>query len=61
MNRILVGLGVAVVILALILPALAIPYVISLGLFVAMYTALAQSWNLISGFTGYVSFGHVAF
>ncbi len=61
MNRILAGLGAAVAILALILPAVAIPYLISLGLFVAMYTALAQSWNLISGFTGYVSFGHVAF
>jgi branched-chain amino acid transport system permease protein len=26
-----------------------------------MYVTLAASWNLISGFTGYVSFGHVAF
>ena len=26
-----------------------------------MWIALAQSWNLISGLTGYVSFGHVAF
>jgi branched-chain amino acid transport system permease protein len=26
-----------------------------------MWVALAQSWNLISGLTGYVSFGHVAF
>src|SRR5262249_42170760 len=28
---------------------------------VFMWIALAGSWNLISGFTGYVSFGHVAF
>lgn len=61
MNRVLVGLGVALLAVALVLPAVAIPYLISLGLFVAMYTALAQSWNLISGFTGYVSFGHVSF
>ena len=26
-----------------------------------MWIALAQSWNLISGLTGYVSFGHIAF
>ncbi len=26
-----------------------------------MWVALAGSWNLISGLTGYVSFGHVAF
>jgi branched-chain amino acid transport system permease protein len=26
-----------------------------------MWIALAGSWNIISGFTGYVSFGHVAF
>ena len=28
---------------------------------VFMWVALAGSWNLISGLTGYVSFGHVAF
>ena len=26
-----------------------------------MWIALAGSWNLVSGLTGYVSFGHVAF
>ena len=26
-----------------------------------MWIALAQSWNLMSGLTGYVSIGHVAF
>src|SRR5207245_6471804 len=26
-----------------------------------MWIALAGSWNLISGLTGYVSFGHIAF
>jgi branched-chain amino acid transport system permease protein len=28
---------------------------------VFMYVALAQSWNIIGGFTGYASFGQVAF
>ena len=26
-----------------------------------MYITLASSWNIVSGYTGYVSFGHVAF
>jgi branched-chain amino acid transport system permease protein len=30
-------------------------------LFTMMYVVLALSWNIISGFTGYTSFGHVAF
>jgi branched-chain amino acid transport system permease protein len=28
---------------------------------VFMYITLAQSWNIIGGYTGYVSFGHVTF
>ncbi len=45
----------------LALPAVAIPYTLVFTLFTLMYIALAESWNIISGFTGYVSFGHVAF
>ncbi len=37
------------------------PYYQSLLLSIAMYVVLCSSWNVISGFTGYVSFGHVAF
>jgi len=36
-------------------------YLRSFGLFTMMYVVLALSWNIISGFTGYTSFGHVAF
>jgi len=36
-------------------------YVVTVLLLTFLYTALASSWNLISGFTGYVSFGHAAF
>ena len=36
-------------------------YGVRVMLQVFMWIALAQSWNLISGLTGYVSFGHVAF
>jgi branched-chain amino acid transport system permease protein len=28
---------------------------------VAMYTALGSNWNLISGYTGYIDFGHAVF
>ncbi|MPZ32741.1 MAG: branched-chain amino acid ABC transporter permease [Rhodospirillales bacterium] len=36
-------------------------YLTSFALFTMMYVVLALSWNIISGFTGYTSFGHVAF
>lgn len=42
-------------------PAVATGYGIRVMLQLFMWIALAQSWNLISGLTGYVSFGHVAF
>jgi branched-chain amino acid transport system permease protein len=53
----LVALGVA---LALLPGALSV-YLRSFALFTMMYVVLALSWNIISGFTGYTSFGHVAF
>jgi branched-chain amino acid transport system permease protein len=56
----LVGLGVLLVALALY-PAVATGYGLRVMLQLFMWIALAQSWNLISGLTGYVSFGHVAF
>jgi len=50
---ILAGLG--------IMPFYVSNYVITFTLQIFMWIALAESWNLISGLTGYVSFGHVAF
>jgi branched-chain amino acid transport system permease protein len=53
--------------LAVLLAALAVYPVFGTGygvralLQLFMWIALAGSWNLISGLTGYVSFGHVAF
>jgi branched-chain amino acid transport system permease protein len=53
--------------LALLLAALAVYPLVGSGygvrsmLQLFMWIALAGSWNLISGLTGYVSFGHVAF
>ena len=42
-------------------PTYATGYGVRAMLQVFMWVALAGSWNLISGLTGYVSFGHVAF
>jgi branched-chain amino acid transport system permease protein len=54
------GLAAALVLLSLY-PLQATGYGIRFMLQMFMWIALAQSWNLISGLTGYVSFGHVAF
>jgi branched-chain amino acid transport system permease protein len=54
------GLVVTLVALALY-PMQGTGYGIRTMLQLFMWIALAQSWNLISGLTGYVSFGHVAF
>ena len=55
-------LALAVVVAGLALyPIEATGYGIRFMLQLFMWIALAQSWNLISGLTGYVSFGHVAF
>ena len=56
---ILASIGVAAI--ALVLPRLgASAYVQILVYYVAYYIVLGQSWNLMSGLTGYVSFAHGA-
>lgn len=45
----------------LFLPGALNLYLRSVVMFTMMYVVLASSWNIISGFTGYVSFGHVLF
>ncbi|HUL30864.1 MAG TPA: branched-chain amino acid ABC transporter permease [Thermodesulfobacteriota bacterium] len=48
--------------LVAILPVFQPPaYFLSFIFKVFLYVILAESWNLIGGFTGYLSFGHVAF
>jgi branched-chain amino acid transport system permease protein len=54
------ALAVLVVALALY-PLVGSGYGVRFMLQLFMWMALAQSWNLMSGLTGYVSFGHVAF
>jgi branched-chain amino acid transport system permease protein len=54
------ALVLALVALA-VYPVFATGYGVRATLQVFMWIALAGSWNVISGLTGYVSFGHVAF
>ena len=53
-------LAVVALVLAFVPRGLSV-YLRSFLLFTMMYVVLALSWNIISGFTGYTSFGHVAF
>jgi branched-chain amino acid transport system permease protein len=52
---IVIGLGL------LLYPLVADPYSIDLAYTLFVYIALAQSWNLIGGYTGLVSLGQAAF
>ena len=57
------NLGVlALVVAALcLLPMMTSPYYIRVATGVAMWAGIALSWNVICGYAGYISFGHVAF
>ena len=37
------------------------PWLVNIGLFTLMYAGLATSWNLLGGYSGYLSLGHAAF
>jgi ABC-type branched-subunit amino acid transport system ATPase component/ABC-type branched-subunit amino acid transport system permease subunit len=56
-----------ILVLVLILALLALPqiipvlYVQHLAIMIFMYVALASSWNIIGGYAGYESFGHIVF
>jgi branched-chain amino acid transport system permease protein len=53
--------GVFFLLLALI-PVLGAPgWLLTTLIFTVMYAALASSWNLVGGYAGYPSLGHVAF
>lgn len=55
----------AVLVLLLALPALQFAgnynYVLHLILFTACYVTMASGWNILGGFTGYISLGHNVF
>ena len=57
------NLGVlALVVAALcLLPMMTTPYYIRVATGIALWAGIALSWNVICGYAGYISFGHVAF
>lgn len=55
-------IGAAIVLFLAAFPAFGPDvYYLSFGLLLFMYIALAGSWNLMGGYTGYFSFGHAFF
>ena len=58
-------LPVALVAVLLVLPALQFVggynYVLHMILYTLMYVAMASSWNILGGYTGYISLGHPVF
>ncbi|HET6183535.1 MAG TPA: branched-chain amino acid ABC transporter ATP-binding protein/permease [Acetobacteraceae bacterium] len=58
--RLLPAAVLAAAVLAAI-PVFGSAYAVQFGTDILTFTALAYGWNLISGFTGYLSFGQVAF
>jgi branched-chain amino acid transport system permease protein len=60
-GRVFAGFLGLLVVALLVYPLFGTGYGVRSMLQLFMWVALAGSWNLISGLTGYVSFGHVAF
>src|SRR5260370_10458233 len=56
-----VGMMVLIGLVLFLLPIVSDPYTISLLYTLFIYVALAQSWNLLGGYTGLVSLGQAAF
>lgn len=54
-------IGLAVIVLLAVAPGLASPFMVQFLINLFMLAVLAESWNIIGGFTGYASFGNVAF
>jgi branched-chain amino acid transport system permease protein len=52
---------VLIIALLIIIPFIANTYWLRMITFILMYAALAEGWNIMGGFTGYISFGHAAF
>jgi branched-chain amino acid transport system permease protein len=56
-----IGALVVGAVVCLALPFVASAYLVTLAFLLLMWVAMASSWNLLSGYTGYVSFGHAGF
>jgi branched-chain amino acid transport system permease protein len=52
------GIALAALLLPLSAPS---PAILNIGVLTLMYVGLATAWNVMGGFTGYVSLGHAGF
>ena len=57
----LLGTAAAAICLCALFPLTVGPYMLGVGLSLLMWIALAESWALFSGLSGYISLGHAAF
>ena len=55
------ALALAGIALFALLPLVAEPYALGIGLSLLMWIALAESWAMFSGLSGYISLGHAVF
>jgi len=55
------ALGAAAVVILAVAPGIVSPFLVQFLINLFMLAILAESWNIIGGFTGYASFGNVAF
>ena len=55
------AIGALLVLLLALAPAALSPFLVQFLINLFMLAVLAESWNIIGGFTGYASFGNVAF
>ena len=58
MNRVIIGL---VFVFLLIFPAFNMPYLNTFLIILFLYVLLAQSYDLLGGYTGYINMGHITF
>ncbi|HET7342220.1 MAG TPA: branched-chain amino acid ABC transporter permease [Methylomirabilota bacterium] len=56
-----VAVAAAVVVALGLAPGVLSPFLVQFAINLFMLAVLAESWNIIGGFTGYASFGNVAF
>ena len=62
LSRVRVAAGCALAAAVLLLPLAApSPAILNLAVFTLMYVGLATAWNIMGGYTGYVSLGHAGF
>ncbi|MSP51438.1 MAG: branched-chain amino acid ABC transporter permease [Alphaproteobacteria bacterium] len=54
-------IAVALIALVIAWPFLTSQYLVGFGIFVLVWVAYTESWVVLSGMTGYFSFGHVVF